>query len=456
MTTVALELRVIHGIQAGARLPLAEGSYLLGSGERADVVLRGPAISEEHATLTISANQITLTPGNGPITLANGSHIQSAYDLAIGATFCLGGIWLCVDEPASAWPAPIELIAPAPIDSATRDSSADQTNDQPALPPPPRTEPALGTLPENDLAAPSADHQHNQRPKAFFQHILLSSIAIVVIGTVLFVVFSKRPSEQPQQAKLEPKQQLLNAIKASHLSSHYKLQAVGDGFIVNAHVKDDAARAALARQLLSLPVKSTLRITTDANLLAGAQPIIEQSGLPIKVTATGGGSIQITGAAPGSDRLEQLLQSLQEEVPGIRHIDNQVLLPDDLISQLKAALGRADLLSKVKLIAATRDNQRTLDLSGTLSADDFDRWEKLFTDFTQRYGSMLPIKASFIRLARPLPFGIRSVVGGDMPYVITQSGEKIIAGGKIGAYRLASVSDSEIIFEGPERVRVAR
>ena len=58
--------------------------------------------------------------------------------------------------------------------------------------------------------------------------------------------------------------------------------------------------------------------------------------------------------------------------------------------------------------------------------------------------------------AAPLPFRIRSVVGGVTPYAILDDGSKLQPGGKRGAWTLDSVDGDRITFSGPKTLVLAR
>jgi type III secretion protein D len=56
-----------------------------------------------------------------------------------------------------------------------------------------------------------------------------------------------------------------------------------------------------------------------------------------------------------------------------------------------------------------------------------------------------------------LPFELRGVVGGDMPYVQLTDGQKLVQGGTSQGWRLASISESQVVFDsGGRRAVVPR
>jgi hypothetical protein len=58
-----IELRVLHGPQAGARLPLEPGQrYTIGKADTCAIVLGGAQVAEEHATISADADGISVEP----------------------------------------------------------------------------------------------------------------------------------------------------------------------------------------------------------------------------------------------------------------------------------------------------------------------------------------------------------------------------------------------------------
>ena len=66
--------------------------------------------------------------------------------------------------------------------------------------------------------------------------------------------------------------------------------------------------------------------------------------------------------------------------------------------------------------------------------------------------SALPVHAS----AAPLPFRIRGVVGGVVPYVVLGDGAKLQPGGRRDGWRLVAVESDRLVFDGPRALVVLR
>ena len=76
--------------------------------------------------------------------------------------------------------------------------------------------------------------------------------------------------------------------------------------------------------------------------------------------------------------------------------------------------------------------------------------------YSEKYGKLLPVKATLKLAYRKPPVHVQAIIGGNIPFVVTESGERVTRGGDINGNTLLIVKDNEIIFEGSEKFRIAR
>ena len=74
-------------------------------------------------------------------------------------------------------------------------------------------------------------------------------------------------------------------------------------------------------------------------------------------------------------------------------------------------------------------------LAGRLTMEEIRRWEELLVTFNREYGNVFPIRATVSRLIPKPPVGVLAIVGGPVPYIVTQLGESTESGwGRKRAY----------------------
>ncbi len=102
MTTL-YELRILSGLQAGARLRLTDGVYRLGHSEDCDVVIAGHGINEEAMELAINGDSIVATPLQHGCGISLTDNLIEPFSLAPGQVFHLNELWLVVDKESAPW-----------------------------------------------------------------------------------------------------------------------------------------------------------------------------------------------------------------------------------------------------------------------------------------------------------------------------------------------------------------
>lgn len=102
--TGSIELRVLAGLQAGARLTLADGRHVLGSSETCDIVLVGPGVEQQAMEIVVDGMRLHMKPGQPGCGLTSGDSLSEPFMVAPGIPFHIGDIWLVVDYQGRAWP----------------------------------------------------------------------------------------------------------------------------------------------------------------------------------------------------------------------------------------------------------------------------------------------------------------------------------------------------------------
>lgn len=100
----ALELRVLTGLQVGARLHLDEGRHAAGAGEACDIVLMGPGVEDRALDIVVQGTRLQLEPRQPGCGLVLGDSLSDPFVLEPGVPFHVGGVWLVIDHAAGSWP----------------------------------------------------------------------------------------------------------------------------------------------------------------------------------------------------------------------------------------------------------------------------------------------------------------------------------------------------------------
>lgn len=458
-----LELRILSGLHAGARAPLQGQAYLLGALDDCDIVLGDAGVQPHHARLSrremaggqegAAAWQIDwLAQEDGEPT-----HLPTR--MARGRAVPLGPVVVAVDEPGAPWPT-LEQLVLVPHAPALA----------PGLPPPrePLTPGGSGLRARFQAVSP--------RRVAVGLTVATLGLSAAAAALVVWPVAltgdtpaaagaANAPQAQPTAPDPTQRLAIEAALAGRGLAGRARIEPAGAAWQVRAPVLNDldaeALSAALARlqprPLLRLPTEQELRDEVTAALpgLAGA------NAGAVRLRALGPGRFRLEGRMAQAAERDALLRAVADAFPQAQW-EHAVHTPEEAADALLAELrGRG-------WQAGGEWKDGVLQLQVTLQQRDVPQWEQTLLALAP--GHDVPLRAAMTfapgtptpapvasGAQAQLPFHVRGVVGGDMPYVLLADGDKLALGGVRKGWRLATVSASQVMFEnGAQRVALTR
>jgi len=470
-TDSSLELRVLYGPQAGSSLPLAPGEYLLGTSDDCAILLAGPHMKEHHALLTIDDRGAVLKPVDGAVCDAMGHEIADELVLTSGLPVELGGVSIAVDGADARWPAP-QSVAPMAA-AAPAPEGADAQADSPAAEPEP--------VASKWAAVQSEVLQRLRLVSKPLRRLGLGLAATAGLTTLAFSLAgwmegeaaaplasnisadasaapaTTEPAEPAADAPPRALSDLITQINASKVLNVTRRQ---DGrWLVAGYVRTAALRQSLLDSLQGLSPPPEVTVYAEDELIAAAAQALNShddlNDAWLQIESSGEGTLRLVGAAHRAQQVDAAKAALLAEIAGVRQVDSAVLLPGELLANLKEQIRAAGLANRVVFAKESPE----VVLKGKLSTDELERWNTLYAAFVEAYGDVLPVDASLddtsVQTQRPGP-GVKTIVGGAVPYIVTDTGVRVNRGGDFNGHKLAAVQDAEVVFEGSERLRIGR
>ncbi len=446
-----LELRVLHGPQAGSRLTLSIGDYVLGTDDECEIMLAGPRLQGAHARMQFDGDRASISPLDGSVVDAQGKEIADNFPLALGMPVEMGGIWIAVDEVDAPWPSTDTLIpqpTPAPV---------------PAQPSP--LPDAAAPTGEPAVAIPSStDAQDQQRKRArrilIFAMSALASIAVLGIAGASWLASQEARTEAMiATAKAPAPLELLSARLSEAFPGRFISVVTGAGGtpVVTGYATDKIMADRMETVIGKHAGSPQTHIFRDDMIRDNARSIAQkfrQEGTRamVEVSEVNNGIVVLRGMVISNGVRDELLEALRANVPGLRGIEPSLRNAEELPIVLTDRIASAGLSKKLQILS----QQPEFSLRGTLSEEEMLRWESVLLEFSQEFGRLLPIRASISVLQRRPPVDIQTVVGGSMPFIITESGQRISVGGQANGHTVTAIRDNEVIFDGTQRYRIPR
>lgn len=399
----ALELRVLHGPQAGSSLQLEPGvEYTLGTGEDCEVFLSGAGVEAHHAVLDISAAGVRIVPRDGRVMVA-GRELAEAGDLSLDTVVQLGKVKICASLAGAPWPGEDEL------ERALEEAAAAAAVPSPGVEPGPAEEPLAVA------AVPPARQRVSAGP-------LFGALGVLACVACAALIVWHEVHAQEADAAI-PVQGVQPAALAPDLSA--------------------SARRPPA------PPEPRTPAARLADVRAALEKLRQTGSLELRAEAGDGQAIRVRGAAQSEEGAATALAAVRAAVTDADPMEPAFFTRAQLRERFIAELRNQGLAAKL----SQSESADELQLDGALAPVDRARFEALFLDFTAAHGTVLNVRARIRDQTADVASGVAAVVGGPFPAVITTSGQRVGPGGMLGGRMVASIRDGEVAFADGVRLR---
>lgn len=463
-----VELRVLHGPQAGSRLPLMPGApYLIGAGDACDIMLAGAQVETEHAQLEVDESHWSIAPAQGRALRLDGTVCEANRPLEFGDVVQLGRVKISVDLQGADWPED-EALEPQPRPEPEPEPEPDALASGAAPPP----EDA-----EAQDAAPSPAPAPVRRPRWVRRWLALLAFVAVAGGSLTLVAYAAWQASQPAPEAPEvaeapkpadappapppeptPAQRMQEWLQRQQASTTARLVLEGDGqqtpWRLSGHVRREEDRQRLQDATRELPWPVEIAVLTLDERIAALRRHLAQlpwaEDLSLRLIDAGRDNPRVRVISASQSRADTAIAQMRQALRAIEPIETEVLLPSALRQRFMARLDGAGLGKRFETVRAEPD----LALRALLSQHEVAQWERAFVDFTAEYGSVLRISAVIRTERDAIEAKIRAVVSGAYPYVMTTSGQRVAPGGSIDGRTVLAVNAQEVVFADGLRVRL--
>ncbi len=488
------ELRLLSGIHAGASLSLSPGEQLtIGSSRNCDVVLhdapfeqaRLEANAEGWVWLEPDGTRQVLPRGEGLTAGALVLTVQSAEDSWSAATELpiawtrpeSGGARAGVLLPAVTEPADDGMGKGSALSGNAATAELNLSREKTSLP---ADHSEVSPPPVAIEGARSRSPWRGRQVWLLVPGAMLVGMAWYASGfTVPLLGLFRGPSMEspvaaapslPAGASELDLARVLERITAAGFNEVVRAALRRDGRIEVAGVLESVDDQDQLIQLLS-PERRwlALALLTQAEFAERVRDAARLLPEGFGAEALTGGRIRLTGLVlrPEEGALSRAI--LEERLPQTVAMVNGLSTPDDVAAQLGGELQRMGFGS----IKVAWSNAR-ISIDGIIPRERAASWEQALLGFNQRFRDRLPTRVALILsdpvvapvaasvaqsvLPPPRLPPIVAIQSGPLSYLLFADGHRVLPGGMVNGYRLAAISDTELLFEDANGVqhRVAR
>ncbi|MFI8619105.1 hypothetical protein ACIGHN_26725 [Acidovorax sp. NPDC077693] len=516
--SAAAELRILTGRHAGARAPLAGGERM-GADDGCDLILTDLDLpSDMGAWVQIAMGRwwVRSSPPEAQA-LADAPPADPASSWVSeqpwGAVAYLGQVAITVSAADAAWQAVPHGHVEAAGAAATADKTAAGTTLTAASAGSPtqasRTgDPVLAVIPQNDAADPQHGHNPASEPgeravdatvrtgagvaagsapakarrrwqPALIIGLALAALLLSVFWSLLKGQGAQRAAEGAQASEAnaaaagaERQQRLLRdiqlAIARVDPGLRLRIEALPTGGArVSGWVADIAQLDRLAEGLAGIRPAPALAVRTASDLM---DDLVEAGGpdaQALRFELLGEGRVRAHGLVMAPAERDRVLALVRARVPpgieivdGLRVASAQGGTVQEWLRTAGFAGAEARWDGEQMVIGLDIGGQERARLESLLARAATPLSGIPFVLRTREVGrapavAAVPAVPAHASKA-PLPFSIRSVVGGAVPYIVLGDGSKLQPGGRRAGWRLVAVESDRIVFDGPRSLVVLR
>lgn len=455
--SATLELRVLSGLHRDARCKARHG-HLLGADPDCDIVLADEGLPSRSARLILGDTAWGLAAGDddpGP---------ADAADTPYNQPMPLGPIWLTVARPEDPWPT---LPESSPAGIATDSSDSGDT--------PPAADAPATAAPESPAEHPESttadsvrsrqtpatgDQAARSRPGRRWIALLGLTLAIMAVMVALALASQRTPPPttptrpDPRVAAEQSIPRIQSALDTLGLSSRLRVSLAPGGTtaLVSGWVRDAAERDALSAALAQIWPMPAMQISIEAEAVRLAETILQGYSVKYAPRYDGEGRLSILGIAADEAESTAAIDAVRSQLPGMVVMGNAILLAPAVADTLSHELSAAGLSG----VTLSWERHRLRTDASELDGAQRETFERILADFNRRFFDVVALPDQEGTTASTVPFGILSVVGGDTPFIVLEDGQKLLVGGTYRNYRLISIEDNQLTFDGPRPAIVLR
>ena len=305
-----IALRVVSGVQSGARVTLAPGARSSIGARDAELLLRDPGVGSARCALRGAAAGVTVRALTAPVTI--------------------DGLPLEVGRRATALPGAVLRLGEVAIDVATHERGGGGADaDTPAAPSvvagDGSARRAVGetaeledaSLPTVASSAPSSAPRTLARGGAFL-------VALLALGALWFLGIGRTGPVAPPRPSLE-------AVLADPAFSDLSFERGADGVArIDGVVPDTQTLRSLEARLADSGAAHVSRVETDATLARKVIDVLRVNGAEAELLGSRGGDVTVSTALPLERDLESLRASVAQDVPALGELafDNSPPAPE--------------------------------------------------------------------------------------------------------------------------------
>ncbi|MGY3614118.1 FHA domain-containing protein [Bradyrhizobium sp. USDA 10063] len=428
-----LALRVLSGPNKGAETPLGDGVWLIGSHDADDLTFADPELAGSHLRIVIEAGQIQIT--------------------ALATGVLVGGDDCPIEQPAILDPlTPVRVgrtifsIGPVGGSFPDIDSVVERRR--------PHAEHAASAPEGPSTQGRRAHLVVNSIPRPFRLGAAACGLLIIFYGACAGmgrVVSSFTTAAAPGT---DPIKIARNILRDLNVARDVSIALFDDKLVIDGDLRPgEATKFKAALRDAGLAAEVTLKSATattlsDTKIIDLSTTVMRAFGIEGSIRVGSAGEISIAGYGPSDAVVKAAVRHLQQDIPGVRTINDAVATPDRARTFLETAT-TPELRRSIRIVA----KPDVVLVSGTLTPTSYNEWKAVASRFEEKFASHIRLEAHCSLVVLPTAKGVHL---GRTPFIVVQNGTRLKVGDTIDHFGKVVVIDHDgiLVRIGEADVRV--
>lgn len=426
-------LRVLSGPNIGAETQLGQGIWLIGSHEGDDLTFADPELLGSHLRIAIAAGTLDVTAhapgvfiGNKECPTDSPTIVAPFTPIRIGRTiFSLGPVgrnFPDVNSLGESEPLDANHLSSAPAESTplhSRRTRLPMATIRPLLRP--------GAVVCGLLVLAYASWVGIGRLRSSGLATISSSFPITIPTDMV-------PARSTSNVDTRPDDRVASRFEPRDLGPRdLGRKDVGPRDLGSRETKLQARGPEGAADVA--PQRPTVTPLSHAKLADLATTVLRAFDIEGGIRVEDTGHIVVTGYSRSDAMVEAALHRLQQDIPGVHKVDDEVITPDRARAFLEAA-APTELRRAIRIVA----KPDVISVSGTLTATTYSDWQNVASRFEQKFKPYIRLESHCELMMWPATRGVHL---GRTPFIVLQNGARLEVGDKIERFGKISAIDGE-------------
>lgn len=439
-------LRVLSGPNIGAETQLGQGIWLIGSHDSDDLTFADPELLGSHLRIAIAARTLDVTAhapgvfiGNKECPTDSPTIVAPFTPIRIGRTiFSLGPVgrnFPDVNSLGESEPVDANHVSSAPPESTllhSRRTRLAMATIRPLLRP--------GAVVCGLLMLAYASWVGIWRPRSFGLATISSSFPITIPTDMVPARSTSNVDTRPDDkvaSRFEPRNFGPRDLGPRDLGPRdLGRKDVGPRDLGSRETKLQARGPGGAADVA--PQRPTVTPLSQAKLADLATTVLRAFDIEGGIRVEDTGHIVVTGYGRSDAMVETAVHRLQQDIPGVHKVDDEVITPNRARAFLEAAAS-TELRRAIRIVA----KPDVISVSGTLTATTYSDWQNVVSRFEQKFKPHIRLESHCELMMLPATRGVHI---GRTPFIVLQNGARLKVGDKIERFGKISAIDGEGVF----------